>query len=186
MPMSRSRPTAASPCSVRNPRINWQFTGNSESISTFHPFLRKMGAAAREMLIAAAADRLGAPAAELSARAGMVRHDKANRAVGFGEIAVAAAAKPVPSDRKIKPESEWRLVGHGRSLPRNDIPAKVLGKAIFGIDVKVPGMVHAAVMSAPTIGGQPGAIDDASVGGMAVVLKAVPLDGAVAVVAEHY
>ena len=169
-----------------NPRINWQFTGNSESISTFHPFLRKMGAAAREMLIAAAADRLGVPAAELSARAGTVRHDKSNRAVGFGEIAVAAAAKPVPSDPKIKPESEWRLVGHGRSLPRNDIPAKVLGKAIFGIDVKVPGMVHAAVMSAPTIGGQPGAIDDASVGGMASVLKVVPLDGAVAVVAEHY
>src|SRR6516225_9839627 len=73
----------------RNPRINWQFTGNSESISTFHPFLRKMAAAAREMLIAAAADRLGVPAAELAARAGMVRHDKSNRAIGFGELAAA-------------------------------------------------------------------------------------------------
>jgi isoquinoline 1-oxidoreductase beta subunit len=169
-----------------NPRINWQFTGNSESISSFHPFLRKMGAAAREMLIAAAADRLGVPGAELAARAGMVRHEKSNRTVGFGEIAAAAAAKPVPAEPKVKPESEWRLVGHGRSVPRNDIPAKVLGKAIFGIDVKVPGMVHAALMSAPTIGGQPGAIDDASVAGMAGVLKVVPLDGAVAVVAEHY
>jgi isoquinoline 1-oxidoreductase beta subunit len=169
-----------------NPRINWQFTGNSESISSFHPFLRKMGAAAREMLIAAAADRLGVPGGELAARGGMVRHAKSNRAVSFGEIAAAAAAKPVPAEPKVKPESEWRLVGHGRSVRRNDIPAKVLGKAIFGIDVKVPGMVHAALMSAPTIGGQPGAIDDASVAGMAGVLKAVPLDGAVAVVAEHY
>jgi isoquinoline 1-oxidoreductase subunit beta len=170
----------------RNPRINWQFTGNSESISSFHPFLRKMGAAAREMLIAAAADRLSVPASELVARAGMVRHDKSDRAVGFGEIAVAAAAKPVPSEPQVKPESEWRLVGHGRSLPRSDIPAKVGGRAVFGIDVKVPGMVHAAVTSAPTIGGQPAAIDDAAVAGMAGVLKAVRLDGAVAVVAEHY
>jgi isoquinoline 1-oxidoreductase beta subunit len=171
----------------RNPRINWQFTGNSESISSFHPLLRKMGAAAREMLIAAAADRLGVPVAELTARAGMVRHDKSNRAIGFGEVAAAAAAaKPVPSEPHVKPESEWRIVGHGRSLPRNDIPAKVAGQAIFGIDVKVPGMAHAAVMSAPAIGGQPSAIDEAAVAGMAGVLKVVRLDGAVAVVAEHY
>jgi isoquinoline 1-oxidoreductase beta subunit len=170
----------------RNPRINWQFTGNSESISTFHPFLRKLAAAAREMLIAAAADRLSVPAAELVARGGMVRHDKSNRAVGFGEIASAAAAKPVSSEPRVKPESEWRIVGHGRSLPRNDITAKVAGQAIFGIDVKVPNMVHAAVTSAPTIGGQPSAIDEAKVAGMAGVLKVVRLDGAVAVVAEHY
>ena len=170
----------------RNPRINWQFTGNSESISTFHPFLRKLAAAAREMLIAAAADRLGVPARELRARDGMVRHEKSNRALGFGELAMAAAASPVPSEPQVKPESEWRILGHGRSLPRNDIPGKVAGTAIFGIDVKVPNMAHAAVASAPTIGGQPGAIDEAGVAGMPGVLKVVRLDGAVAVVAEHY
>ncbi len=170
----------------RNPRINWQFTGNSESISSFHPFLRKLAAAGREMLVAAAADRLGVPASELAARGGVVRHAKSNRSVGFGELAAAAAAKPVPSDPQIKPESEWRIVGHGRSLPRNDIPAKVVGKAIFGIDVKVPGMVHAAVVSAPTIGGQVATIDDTAAAAMAGVLKVVRLDGAVAVVAEHY
>ncbi|HEY6259063.1 MAG TPA: molybdopterin cofactor-binding domain-containing protein [Xanthobacteraceae bacterium] len=181
-------PAAFSPGAepFRNPRINWQFTGNSESISSFHPFLRKMGAAAREMLIAAAADRLGVPAAELVARSGTVRHASSNREIGFDEIAAAAAAKPVPSAPQVKPESEWRIVGHGRALPRTDIPAKVAGAAVFGIDIKVPGMVHAAVLSAPMIGGQIAAVDDAAAAAMAGVLKVVRLDGAVAVVAEHY
>jgi isoquinoline 1-oxidoreductase subunit beta len=180
-------PAAFSPGAApyKNPRINFQFTGNSESISSFHPYLRKMGAAAREMLIAAAADHLRVPALELTARNGVVHH-RSGRSVTFGEIAVAAAAKPVPSDPKIKPESEWRLLGHGRSLPRMDIPDKVVGKAVFGIDVKVPNMAHAAVMSAPMIGGQAGTIDDSAAAGMPGVLKVVSLGGAVAVVAEHY
>jgi isoquinoline 1-oxidoreductase beta subunit len=170
----------------RHPVYNWQFTGNAESIRSYHALIRKMGAAAREMLIAAAADRLRVPAAELVAREGMVRHAASGRAVGFGEIATAAAVKPVPAEPRVKPESEWRLVGGGRSLPRRDIPAKVDGSAVFGIDVKVPGMVHAAVASAPTVGGKVASIDEASVGGMAGVIKVVPLGNAVAVVAQHY
>jgi isoquinoline 1-oxidoreductase beta subunit len=170
----------------RHPLYNWQFTGNAESIRSYHALIRKMAAATREMLVAAAAERLGAPAAELVARDGEVRHAASGRAIGFGAIAAAAATKPVPGEPTLKPESEWRLVGHGRSLPRRDLPAKVLGSAVFGIDVKVPGMVHAAVASAPAIGGKVGAIDESSVRGMAGVIKVVPLDGAVAVVAEHY
>jgi isoquinoline 1-oxidoreductase subunit beta len=170
----------------RHPVINWQFTGNAESIRSYHALIRKMGAAAREMLIAAAADRLRVPPAELIAREGMVRHAASRRAIGFGEIATAAAAKPVPAEPRVKPESEWRIVGGGRSLPRRDVPAKVEGSAVFGIDIKVPGMVHAAVASAPMIGGKIASIDEASVGGVNGVIKVVSLDNAVAVVAEHY
>ena len=170
----------------RHPLINWQFTGNAESIRSYHALIRKMGAVAREMLIAAAADRLRVPSAELIAREGMVRHAASRRAIGFGEIATAAAAKPVPAEPRTKPESEWRLVGGGRSLPRRDVPAKVEGSAVFGIDIKVPGMVHAAVASTPMIGGKVASIDEASVGGVNGVIKVVSLDNAVAVVAEHY
>ena len=170
----------------RHPVYNWQFTGNAESIRSYYTLIRRMGAAAREMLIAAAGDRLKLPASELAARNGRVRHAKSGRSVGFGEIAAAAAAKPVPPEPRVKPESEWRLVGAGRSLPRRDIPAKVDGSAVFGIDVKVPGMVHAAIMSAPTIGGSILAVDDANVRSMPGMVGVVPLGTAVAVVAQHY
>ena len=175
---------AASP--YGHPIYNWQFTGNAESIRSYHALIRKMGAAAREMLIAAAADRLRVRPTELIARQGMVHHAASGRAIGFGEIAASAAAKPVPAEPRVKPESEWRIVGGGRSQPRRDIPAKVEGSAVFGIDIKVPGMVHAAVASAPMIGGKPASIDEASVRGMNGVIRVVPLDNAVAVVAEHY
>jgi isoquinoline 1-oxidoreductase subunit beta len=170
----------------RHPKLNWQFTGNAESLRSYHALIRRMAAAAREMLIAAAADRLKAPAIELAARAGRVRHVTSARSVGFGEIAAAAADKPVPPEPRVKPESEWRLVGAGRSLPRRDIPAKVDGSAIFGIDVKVPGMAHAAVLSAPTIGGRIAQVEDAAARRLAGVIAIVPMPAAVAVVAEHY
>jgi isoquinoline 1-oxidoreductase beta subunit len=170
----------------RHPIYNWQFTGNAESIRSYHALIRKMGAAARDMLIAAAADRLRVSAAELVARDGTVRHEGSGRALGFGELAAAAAGKPVPAEARVKSEREWRLVGGGRSLPRRDIPAKVAGSAVFGIDVKVPGMAYAALASAPTIGGKVANVDRGSVAGMAGVLAVVPLDDAVAVVAEHY
>jgi isoquinoline 1-oxidoreductase subunit beta len=170
----------------RHPVYDWQFTGNSESIRAYHTLIRKMGAAAREMLIAAAAKRLQVPAAALTARTGMVHHASSRRSVGFGDLAAAAAAQPVPAAPRVKPEAEWRIVGHGRTLPRIDIPAKVAGAAVFGIDVKVPGMVHAAVVSAPMIGGQAVSVDAASVAGMDGIIKVVPLGGAVAVVADHY
>jgi isoquinoline 1-oxidoreductase beta subunit len=170
----------------RHPVFNWQFTGNAESTRSYHALIRKMGAAAREMLIAAAADRLNVPTAELTAREGVIRHPASGRSLGFGEVAAAAAAKPVPAAPQVKPETEWRLVGGGRSLPRRDVPAKVQGTAIFGIDVKVPEMVYAAVLSAPTSGGKVAAIDEASVNGIAGLIRVVPLDGAVAAVAQHY
>jgi isoquinoline 1-oxidoreductase subunit beta len=170
----------------RHPIYNWQFTGNAESIRSYHALIRKMGAAAREMLIAAAADRLGVSPVELVARKGQVLHAASKRSIGFGALAEVAAAKPVPAEPSVKAESAWRLVGGGRSLPRRDIPDKVAGTAIFGIDVKVPGMVYAAVESAPTIGGMVTSVDDTAARSMPAVIQVVPLGSAVAVVAEHY
>jgi isoquinoline 1-oxidoreductase subunit beta len=170
----------------RHPVYNWQFTGNAESIRSYHGLIRKMAAAAREMLVVAASDRLAVPASELAAHDGKVLHRASRRVIGFGALAQAAAAKTPPAQPAVKPEGEWRLVGHGRSLPRRDVPDKVHGTAVFGIDVKVPGMVHAAVMSTPALGGKAASIDEASVGGMPGVIKVVPLGSAVAVVAEHY
>jgi isoquinoline 1-oxidoreductase subunit beta len=170
----------------RHPIYNWQFTGNAESIRSYHGLIRKMGAAAREMLIAAAAHKLGVPASELIARKGRVLHPASKRTIGFGDIATEAAAQPVPAEPAVKPESEWRLVGAKRSLPRRDIPAKVMGTAEFGMDVRVPGMVYAAVQSAPTIGGMAANIDDGAARAMPGIIGVVPLGSAVAVVAEHY
>ena len=170
----------------RHPVYNWQFTGNSESIRSYHALLRKMGAAAREMLVAAAAARFKVEPSALTTREGVVRHAQSGRSIGYGTLAADAAKLPVPETPKLKPASEWRLVGNGRSLPRIDIPAKVDGTAVYGIDVKVPGMVHAAVISAPTIGGTITSVDDALVRTMSGVLAVVPLGSAVAVVAEHW
>jgi isoquinoline 1-oxidoreductase beta subunit len=170
----------------RHPTYNWQFTGNAESIRSYHALIRKMGAAAREMLIAAAADALRVPSAELAARNGRVHHRRSGRSIGFGEIAVAAAAQLVPAEPRVKPEGEWRLVGGGRSLVRRDIPAKVDGTAVFGIDVRVPGMAHAAIVSAPIVGGTVASVDDATARSMPGVIGVVQLGSAVAVVAEHY
>src|SRR5262249_58743985 len=132
------------------------------------------------------ADRLGVEAPELAARKGRVLHGASKRSIGFGELAAAAAQKPVPAAPQLKPESEWRLVGGGRSLPRRDIPAKVMGTAEFGMDVKVAGMAYGAVESAPTIGGTVTSLEDAEALLMPGVIGVVPLGSAVAVVAEHY
>ena len=170
----------------RHPNYNWQFTGNAESIRSYHALIRKMGAAAREMLISAAAERLGTSASELAARKGRVHHAASNRSLGFDEVATEAAIRPVPTDPQVKPESAWRLVGAGRSLPRRDIPEKVMGSATFGLDLRVPGMAYAAVKSAPMIGGSVASIDDTSARAMPGVIGVVQLGSAIAVVAEHY
>ena len=175
---------AAAP--FRHPVYNWQFTGNAESIRSYHALLRRMGAAAREMLVAAAAARLRVEPATLLAREGVVRHAPSSRSIGYGALAADAARLAVPQAPRLKPVSGWRLTGGGRTLPRIDVPAKVDGSAVYGIDVKLPGLVHAAVTSAPTIGGKIVAIDDAAVRGRPGIIAVVPLGNAVAVVAEHW
>src|SRR5262245_52724140 len=134
----------------RNPRINWQFTGNSESTTGFFELLRTMGASARDMLIMAAANRWGV-AEECFTENSKVIHKPTGRSIKFGDVAEDAARINPPANPKPKPESEWKLLG--KPLGRIDLPAKLNGSAVFGLDFSVPGMVYAAVKQSPAHGG---------------------------------
>ena len=173
---------AAAP--YRNPRYNWQFTGNSESTTGFFELLRTMGAAGREMLVAAAANRWGVKPEECHTDKGLVIHKQTGRSLKFGDVADDAAKIPPPSKPSFKPESEWKLLG--KSLSRVELPAKVNGTAVFGMDFSLPGMVHAAVKQSPVHGGTVASFDKSSVMGMPGVIDVVPVPNGVAVVAGTY
>jgi isoquinoline 1-oxidoreductase subunit beta len=132
----------------RDPVYQWMFTGNSQSTSSFYETMRKMGAAAREVLTSAAATRLGVTAASLSLRQGAIWHETSRRSVLFGAVAADAARLPLPANPT--PRADPQLAG--RSIPRWDVSAKVDGSAIFGIDVNLPGMLCAAVRCSPRFG----------------------------------
>src|SRR5438874_3396003 len=168
----------------RNPRINFQFTGNSESTMSFFELMRQVGATAREMLIAAAADKWRVDPSSCTAEKSAVVHRKSGRRLSFGELAEAASHKPVPANPSLKPQSEWKLLG--KPLPRVDNPSKVDGSAIFGLDFKLPGMVYAAVRNCPLLGGKLACIDRTSVAGFPGVIDVVPVPAGIAVVAPTY
>ena len=168
----------------RNPARNWQFTGNSESTTSFFDFLRTMGAGAREMLISAAADRWKVDAASCYVDNGKVLHRPTRRSLKFGQLAEAASKKQPPAHPRLKPQSEWRLLG--RSLPRVENPAKVNGTAVFGMDIKLPGMVYAAVRASPVFDGKVAKLDKSSIDRFEGVIDVVPIPSGVAVVAETY
>jgi isoquinoline 1-oxidoreductase beta subunit len=176
--------TAPYAVAYRNPQRQWMFTGNSESVQAFYDLMRQMGAAAREMLVQAAAGRWDVAPASCRTENGAVVHAASGRRLSFGEVAAAAAKLPVPPSPRLKPESELRLVG--RPLPRVDIPEKVDGTARFGIDMRLPGMLVAAVRTAPTLAGRLRRVDPGPAAGMPGVHAVVPLDNGVAVVADTY
>ena len=134
---------AATDPSYRNPRINWQFTGNSESTPSFFELMRRMGASAREMLISAAAAKWKADPATCRAEAGKVVHKVSRRSARFGELVEAAAKIVPPTNPVLKNEKDWTLLG--KSLPRVENPAKIDGSAVFGLDFTLPGLAHAAI-----------------------------------------
>ena len=168
----------------RNPRINWQFTGNSESTTGFFDLLRTMGASAREMLIKAAANRWNVPFEECYAEKGRIIHRPTNRALTFGEVAQDAAGITPSKDPKLKSESDWKLLG--RALPRVELSSKLNGSAVFGLDFTVPGMVYAAVMQSPVHGGAVSKFDKESVLKLPGVIDVVPIPNGIAVVAKQY
>ncbi|HKA42218.1 MAG TPA: molybdopterin cofactor-binding domain-containing protein [Burkholderiales bacterium] len=168
----------------RNPARSWMFTGNSESIESFYDLMRKTGAAAREMLTRAAAARWGVPASTCSVKGSAVIHPVSGRRLTFGEVATDAARLPIPEKPTLRASSELRLTG--KSLPRVDVPPKVDGSAIFGIDFSVPGMLIGAVRTPPTIGGRIRSFDEATVRSKPGVLAVVPVLNGVAVVADTY
>lgn len=160
-----------------------QSTGGSTTIRTGFDKLRRAGAAAREMLVAAAAAQWGVEPASCAAAAGAVTHQASGRSARFGALAAAAAQLPVPAEPALRPDGELALVG--TSVPRLELRDKVTGRAVFGIDVKVPGMVYASVERPPTVGGAVAAIDDAAARAVPGVRDVIQVPTGVAVVAEH-
>ncbi|HYO73455.1 MAG TPA: xanthine dehydrogenase family protein molybdopterin-binding subunit [Archangium sp.] len=133
----------------------FEITGGSMSVRTTWEILQRIGATARHMLVAAAAQQWGVPAESCRAEQGQVIHAATGRKAGYGELTAAAAALPVsalPKEPKLKAPSEYKLVG--KPMKRLDTPAKVSGKPLFGIDVAVPEMRYGAVRHSPVFGGE--------------------------------
>ncbi len=162
-----------------------QFTGGSLSVrSTGHYGMRVAGAAAREMLVAAAAGQFGVGAADCRVAASRVTHQASGRSATFGELAAAAVKQPVPSHPAVKDPNTYTL--RRTAKPRLDVRSKVDGSAVYGIDFTMPGLLHAAVEIAPVFGGKLIEVDTAPAEKMPGVKKVVKLEDAVAVVADSY
>ncbi|MBX3568695.1 MAG: xanthine dehydrogenase family protein molybdopterin-binding subunit [Rhizobiaceae bacterium] len=162
-----------------------RFTGGSMSVRMSYETMRKLGASARRMLLQAAATRLGVPISELSTEPGRVIHAASGQAVRYGEIADAAAGLPVPADVELRPSDSFRWIG--KPVPRLDVRAKSTGRAQYAIDLKVDGMLHAAVQHSPRLGGEPGTFaNEADVRTMPGVHSIHRLPGAVAVLADSW
>jgi len=165
-----------------NPITKRHRTANSESTNIYFGLLRTTGAAARDMLIAAAAQRWSVPAAECRASASRVTHAASGQSASYGELAASAAALPVPSASVLKDPKEFTLIG--RATPRKDTPAKVDGSLIFGIDVSLPGMLHAALRRSPTVASKVLSFDRNAVLSLAGVVDAFVVPDGIAVVAN--
>jgi isoquinoline 1-oxidoreductase subunit beta len=161
------------------------FTAGSRGIRTSEQTVRKGGAAARVMLIEAAAQEWKVPAGECTAADGVITHKASGRKTTFGKVAAAAAKVEPPTDIKLKDPKDWKIIGKG--LKRLDTPDKVQGKTVYGIDVKLPGMLNAAIKAAPVFGAKLKSFDAAKVASMRGVKKVVAVeDNAVAVVADTW
>jgi isoquinoline 1-oxidoreductase beta subunit len=167
-----------------DPLLFDQATGGSASTRADWMRLREAAAAARLMLIAAAAKRWGVDPVACRVQRGVVHHDASDRKLGYGEVASDAAQLVVPQDIKLKDPSEWKLIG--TSAKRIDVPAKTNGTAVFGIDIKVPGMRIGTLAITPVKGGKLVRMDETAarrVAGVHDVIRAG--DEAVAVIGDH-
>jgi isoquinoline 1-oxidoreductase subunit beta len=160
-------------------------TGGSRGIRGSVDYVRKGGAAARAMLIEAAAQRWSVPAGECTAADSVITHAASSRTLRYGEVAAAAAQLPVPIDVKLKTPAQWTLIGKG--VKRLDTVDKLSGKQIFAIDVQLPNMLNAAIAQCPVFGGTLQSFDADKVKAMAGVRHVVAVgDDAVAVVADKW
>jgi isoquinoline 1-oxidoreductase beta subunit len=160
-------------------------TGGSRGIRESNEYVRKGGAAARIMLIAAAAAQWNVPTAECSAANSIITHTKSGKTVSYGKVAAAAAKLDPPTDVKLKDPKDWTLIG--KPVKRLDTRPKLTGEQVYGIDIKLPGMLIAAIRACPTYGGKVKSYDAAKVQGMRGVKQVVQVDdNAVAVVADTF
>src|SRR6202171_1868998 len=181
---------------VGDKRYGDQNTDGSHSIRSFYDAMREAGATARFMLIQAAAKEWGVEATECETDLHVVVHRSTNRRTGYGELVRAAAKLPVPKreELKLKPKSAWRYVGKGQVS--YDLEALVTGKAIYGMDARLDGMVYASVEHPPVLGGEGKSYDEKEALQVAGVRQTVPIDpfqqapgfqplGGIAVIADN-
>jgi isoquinoline 1-oxidoreductase beta subunit len=166
-----------------NPLLGVQATGNSNAVRGAWQPLRQAGATARVMLVAAAAKRWNVDPASCRAKSGEVIHAPTGRKIKYGELAVDAARMPVPENVALKRPADFKLIG--TPAKRLDTPAKVNGTAVYGIDVRPPGVKIATLAQSPVFGGRMKSVDDAKAMAVKGVRQIVRLDDAVAVVADH-
>jgi isoquinoline 1-oxidoreductase beta subunit len=160
-------------------------TGGSRGIRQSHEYVRKGGAAARMMLVQAAANQWGVPASECTASNSVITHAASKRSATYGKVAEAAARLEQPKDVPLKDPKTWKIAG--KPLKRLDTAKKVNGTMIYGSDLKLPGMLNAAIKDCPVFGGKVKSFDAARVTSLKGVRKVVQVgDSAVAVVADHW
>ncbi|MBB5206218.1 isoquinoline 1-oxidoreductase beta subunit [Inhella inkyongensis] len=163
--------------------LGLQITGGSSSVRDAWEPLRLAGAAARQALLQAAAQQWGVDVSSLRTAQGRVWAGE--RSLGYGELAASAATQTLPAEITLKNRRDWRLIG--RSPPRLDLPAKVKGQAVYGIDVRLPGLLHAAIRQAPVAGGSVVALDVAALKARRGVVDAFVLgESAAVVVADNW
>ena len=166
-----------------NRLLGFQVTGGSTSVPAFYEPLRQAGAAARLMLIGAAAQAWSVDPSTCQARHGAVTHGATGRTLTYGALADRAAKLPVPAEIPLKAPKDFTLIG--TPAKRLDTPSKVDGTAQFGIDVRLPGMKIATVAASPVVGGKVAGLDESKAKAVKGVRQVVRLDDAVAVVADH-
>jgi len=160
-------------------------TGGSRGIRDSHEYVRQGGAAARDMLIRAAAADWGVEPAECSATNSVITHQPSGRTTTYGKVAAEAAKLDPPKDIRLKDPKDWKIAG--KPLKRLDTADKVNGKQVYGFDLKFPGMLTATIRDCPVFGGQVKSFDAVKVEGMRGVKKVVPVgETAVAVVADNF
>jgi isoquinoline 1-oxidoreductase subunit beta len=166
-----------------NPLLGVQATGNSNAIRGAWQPLRQAGAAAKTMLVAAAAKKWNVDPASCRAQSGEVLHPPTGRSIKYGALAADAAGMPVPEKIALKRPQEFKLIG--TPAKRLDTPAKVNGTAVYGIDVRPQGVKIATLAQSPVFGGRVKSVDDTAAKTVKGVRQIVRLDDAVAVVADH-
>jgi isoquinoline 1-oxidoreductase beta subunit len=167
-----------------NPMFGLQATVGSFSVRGWYNELRRIGAAARIMLVQAAARSWKVSATQCTADNGLVFHSPSGRKCSFGSVARIAASMPIPQDPPLKTVAQYTVIG--TSASRIDIPDKVDGSARFGIDVQLPDMLYAAVKTCPTFGGKLKSFNDSACRSMPAYHSTVPIEDGVVVVARSY
>ncbi len=160
-------------------------TGGSRGIRESHDYVRKGGAAARMMLVQAAADEWKVPAAECRAANSVITHTPSGRTTTYGKVATAAAKVAVPANVTLKDPKDWKLAG--KRLARLDTIEKVTGRQVYGADLKMPGLLNAAIKDCPVFGGKVKSFNAAAIEKRPGVKKVLQVgDSAVAVVADTW